>query len=46
VIFVLNDGVISEQGTHDELLARNGLYARLYRLQFRGADRDQPSIAV
>jgi subfamily B ATP-binding cassette protein MsbA len=35
VIFVLNDGIISERGTHDELLALNGLYARLYRMQFR-----------
>jgi ATP-binding cassette subfamily B protein len=33
VIFVLNDGFIAEQGTHDELLAREGLYARLYAIQ-------------
>jgi subfamily B ATP-binding cassette protein MsbA len=38
VIFVLDDGVISERGTHDELLARNGLYARLYRMQFRNGE--------
>jgi ATP-binding cassette, subfamily B, bacterial len=35
VIFVLNDGVISERGTHDELLERNGLYAQLFARQFR-----------
>ena len=34
VIFVLNDGAIVEHGTHDELLAAEGLYARTYRLQF------------
>jgi len=33
-IIVLDGGVIVEQGTHAELLARGGLYAQLYRLQF------------
>jgi ATP-binding cassette, subfamily B, bacterial len=46
VIFVLNDGVISERGTHDELLALNGLYARLYRMQFQTrADVAVPAVA-
>jgi len=33
-IVVLDAGRIAEQGTHEALLARNGLYAALYRLQF------------
>jgi subfamily B ATP-binding cassette protein MsbA len=38
VIFVLHHGVIAERGTHAELLAGDGLYARLYHKQFRGSD--------
>src|SRR5688572_14688675 len=42
-IMVLHHGQLREQGTHEELLARGGLYARLYELQFAaaatGADR-------
>ena len=33
-IIVMNEGEITESGTHDELLAREGHYAQLYRLQF------------
>jgi len=33
-IVVLDHGRLIEQGTHGELLARGGLYARLYRTQF------------
>jgi ABC-type multidrug transport system fused ATPase/permease subunit len=29
-VFVLAAGRVAEQGEHDELLARRGLYARLY----------------
>lgn len=34
-VFVLQDGRIEEEGTHAELLARGGLYARIYRAQAR-----------
>ena len=34
-ILVLKDGVIAEQGTHEELLVRNGVYRDLYETQFR-----------
>jgi ATP-binding cassette subfamily B protein len=34
-IIVLHHGKVSEQGSHQELLAQNGLYAKLYRLQYK-----------
>ncbi len=34
-ILVVKDGVIAEQGTHDELLAADGTYRDLYETQFR-----------
>jgi len=35
-IIVIRHGVVAEQGSHDELLARKGIYSRLHRLQFGG----------
>ncbi|MGH9678586.1 MAG: ABC transporter ATP-binding protein [Candidatus Acidiferrales bacterium] len=37
-IIVLEDGMITETGTHQELLARGGTYARLYEMQFADTD--------
>ena len=40
LIVAMDGGHVVEQGSHDELLARGGLYARYYRLQFEGVRDD------
>jgi ATP-binding cassette, subfamily B, bacterial MsbA len=42
-IVVMEQGRVAEQGTHQELLAKDGLYGRLYKLQFSGEEADAPS---
>lgn len=34
IILVMKDGSIIEQGNHEELLQKNGFYAKLYNSQF------------
>ncbi len=38
LILVMREGDIAEQGTHEELLAKNGFYADLYNSQFESSD--------
>jgi ATP-binding cassette subfamily B protein len=40
-ILVIEDGRIVEEGTHQSLIAKGGLYAKLARLQFHDLDRQQ-----
>lgn len=42
-IVVLEHGRVVEQGSHGELVARGGLYARLYRTQFAESGRAAPA---
>lgn len=37
-IVVIGNGLIKEQGSHEELMALDGIYAKLYNLQFRTSD--------
>jgi ABC-type multidrug transport system fused ATPase/permease subunit len=44
-IIVLKDGVVAEEGTNDELIARGGVYAELHRIQYEQTPAAQPSAA-
>jgi len=45
-ILVLHKGEVRELGTHQELLARRGIYYRLYQLQFKDAVSAPPEVAA
>jgi subfamily B ATP-binding cassette protein MsbA len=45
-IIVLDAGRILDQGTHDELLVRNPLYASLYQFQFERTENEAPQSAM
>jgi ATP-binding cassette subfamily B protein len=42
-ILVIHHGRIHEEGTHESLLARGGLYSRLYQLQYKDQDVTAPA---
>ena len=44
-IIVLKDGVVAEEGTHNELLAHGGIYAELYQIQFNAA-QSTPAVST
>ena len=46
LIHVINQGKLAESGSHDELIAKDGLYAKLYALQFKNEEDRQDPEAV
>lgn len=44
-IIVLKDGVVAEEGTHNELLAHGCIYAELYQIQFNAA-QSTPAVSA
>lgn len=46
IIFVLNEGKLVEQGTHEKLLAAGGLYARLYQQQIHDGRNDANCVVL
>lgn len=44
-ILVMHHGELREVGTHEELLARGGIYSTLYRLQYRLQEREGRKVA-
>lgn len=45
-IYVMEGGKVTEEGTHERLVARGGRYARLWSLQTAGRDEDQDARVV
>ena len=46
VIFVVDGGRVVEKGSHEELLARGGLYSHLYTLQFKGEESEERELVT
>ena len=44
LIHVIENGTVKESGSHDELISRGGIYARLYQMQF--ADQTSTNITI
>ncbi|CAB3251562.1 unnamed protein product [Arctia plantaginis] len=44
VIVVINKGIVAEMGTHKELIARKGIYAKLYQLQCGFAEEGEDEV--
>ena len=42
-IFLMENGRVMETGTHAELVAKNGAYAKLYAMQFADDEGNEPA---
>ncbi|MGD9650044.1 MAG: ABC transporter permease, partial [Dongiaceae bacterium] len=46
IIYVMDQGLMIESGTHQELLAKDGAYAQLHRLQFAAEKNDDEDYSL
>lgn len=46
VVYMLEEGCLIEQGTHEELMGQNGKYARMYRMQAKNYQPEEPDLEV
>ena len=45
-ILVLKDGVVAEEGTHDELLELDGVYAEMWNMQLNSVSRSDSRVSL
>jgi ATP-binding cassette subfamily B protein len=45
IIYVLDEGHVKEHGVHDDLIARDGIYAAIWRVQTARAKKERNSVS-
>ena len=45
MILVLEEGRLAEQGTHDELLKKNGIYRRIWEIQQKLPEEEEEEVS-